>query len=110
MKTTLIVFAVLLLVLTLIGTFGGSVRYTEPFYQEPTVPDQMVAPPPVSQAPPAPPAGTPPSQPPSLPPTAPPEGAPQEKKEPSTADGFYQGASIEPFDQYDSFSNYASDV
>lgn len=35
MKTLLIVFAVLLLLLTLLSTFGGSIRANEPFYQEP---------------------------------------------------------------------------
>jgi hypothetical protein len=32
MRTLLIVFAILLLLLTLLGTFGGSIKYTEPFY------------------------------------------------------------------------------
>jgi hypothetical protein len=35
MKTLLIVFAVLLLLLTLLSTFGGSIRPSEQFYQEP---------------------------------------------------------------------------
>lgn len=34
MKTLLIVFAVLLLLLTLLSTFGGSIRPSEPFIQE----------------------------------------------------------------------------
>lgn len=33
MRTLLIVFAILLVLLTLLGTFGGSIRYTEPFYE-----------------------------------------------------------------------------
>jgi hypothetical protein len=32
MKELLIVFAVLLLLLTLLSTFGGSIRHSEPFY------------------------------------------------------------------------------
>lgn len=32
MKTTLIIFAVLLFLLTLLAAFGGSIRYSEPFY------------------------------------------------------------------------------
>lgn len=32
MRNILIVFAVLLLMLTLLGTFGGSIQYSEPFY------------------------------------------------------------------------------
>ena len=35
MKTLLIVFAVLLLLLTLLSTFGGSIRQAEPFYAPP---------------------------------------------------------------------------
>lgn len=33
MRTILIVFAILLLLLTLLGAFGGSIKYSEPFYQ-----------------------------------------------------------------------------
>lgn len=33
MRTTIIVFAVLLLLLTLLGAFGGSIRYTEPYLE-----------------------------------------------------------------------------
>jgi len=32
MRTLLIVFAILLLLLTLLGTFGGSIKYNEPFF------------------------------------------------------------------------------
>lgn len=33
MRTILIVFAILLLLLTLLGAFGGSIKYSEPFYE-----------------------------------------------------------------------------
>ncbi len=33
MRTILIVFAILLVLLTLLGTFGGSIKYREPFYE-----------------------------------------------------------------------------
>lgn len=35
MRNILIIFAILLLLLTLLGTFGGSLRYNEPFYDKP---------------------------------------------------------------------------
>jgi hypothetical protein len=37
-KTLLVIFAVLLLLLTLLSAFGGSIRPTETFYEEPTMP------------------------------------------------------------------------
>lgn len=64
MKTLLIVFAVLLLLLTLLSTFGGSIRPSEPFFQDAKQPneyyyeapfqseqftDSMVMPPPMSE-------------------------------------------------------------
>lgn len=33
-KDILLIFAVLLILLTLLGAFGGAIKYTEPFYQE----------------------------------------------------------------------------
>ena len=44
MRTTLVMFAVLLLVLTLLSTFGGSITPREPFFEdtEPTVPPSNV--------------------------------------------------------------------
>jgi hypothetical protein len=33
MKSILVVFAVLLLLLTLLGAFGGSIQYAEPFFE-----------------------------------------------------------------------------
>lgn len=41
-KTLLVIFAVLLLLLTLLSAFGGSIRPTEMFFEEPNVP--MTAP------------------------------------------------------------------
>ena len=40
MKTILIVFAILLILLTLLGTFGGSISYREPFYELSTLAEQ----------------------------------------------------------------------
>lgn len=41
MRTLLIVFAILLLLLTLLGTFGGSIKYNEPFYQPMQMTERM---------------------------------------------------------------------
>ena len=40
MRTILIVFAILLVLLTLLGTFGGSIKYKEPFYELSTLAEQ----------------------------------------------------------------------
>lgn len=40
MRTILIVFAILLVLLTLLGTFGGSIKYREPFYELSTFAEQ----------------------------------------------------------------------
>ena len=40
MKEILIIFAILLLILTLISAFGGSIRYTERFYEAPQEKDK----------------------------------------------------------------------
>ncbi len=40
MRTILIVFAILLVLLTLLGTFGGSIKYREPFYELSTLAEQ----------------------------------------------------------------------
>lgn len=40
MRTILIVFAILLVLLTLLGTFGGSIKYREPFYEVSTFAEQ----------------------------------------------------------------------
>lgn len=83
MKTTLIVFAVLLFLLVLLSSFGGSIRTNEPFYNAvPAV--TSVAPPsqPPSMMPPSqPPSMTPPMTPPSMtppmtPPVTPPSSMP----------------------------------
>lgn len=115
MKTTLVIFAALLFVLTLIGAFGGSVRHTEPFFDDA---------PPVGGPGPMPPAPPPPaSQPP--PPgmtslqrkpeeqhgddAAPPP--PTQQSQPPAGEAFYQGTGIEPFDQYDgTFASSSSSV
>jgi len=40
MKTILVVFAILLLLLTLLGAFGGSIQYAEPFFEDVSEPQE----------------------------------------------------------------------